>query len=788
MAFTGRSGYSSGSSSTGSSGGARVRSVTLTRRPSSTKLGFSIRGGKEHGTGFFVTAVEHNSEASKSGLMVGDQILRVNGFPVEDATHKEVLHLIQGQPTITLKVKSVGMIPVKENPEDELSWQIVDASNSPTHLDYKPDLCDENSNISPVSDVRMVLKVPPRAKLGCGICKGPDWKPGVFVQFTKENSIARVAGLRPGDQIVQCNNFTFTPETPFSEAVSVMRCSGVLELIVRKGAGLELFPGESSGYNSSASSVAGDNPPSRLSVLHEESNHNGFNDACIERNGNGQNRSDYSNGCTVIHVGGDEPDSTANKKIAEICMVSQQLETKTTTVFVEVHHSEDDTVSHTQSDTSTDRLTNSSSVSSFTSSASSLSSAISQELERRSKRTPAEIAAKTNHQTDKLIKSGLAKEKVQQHEQLMQEFRKAHKKMFSGDQQENVNDEEREETRLAAEQKVKTNGETEKKLEERKTETERTNKHQTAPPPPPPLPNGKEKEKVVYKPNHPSTKKYPAPMPPAPPSPPYCPTPDYDTTSLASDSIEENDKRSQKNSQKGDIVEMQSLESFKLTNPSKVKPKPPNTYFTQNPSLTSDTSNGTASTLPIKDKPVVTIREYPGGKERKNPAKFDFLQNIPPPVANDGEPIGARLQNELSHTLSRATVLTKNETQVTNFNQNGQNKKGTVVMINGTSNQEPAKPFYLFPANQMNSADSKKITSIIHSVNKPYANGRPKSNIVENGTKNSVTFNFSNKTQEVRNVNHTQPNGILKNGNNNIAQIQIQSIDKTHKSIKFGGS
>jgi hypothetical protein len=38
---------------------------------------------------------------------------------------------------------------------------------------------------------------------------------------------------------------------------------------------------------------------------------------------------------------------------------------------------------------------------------------------------------KAQHPTDKLIKSGLAKEKVHQHEQLMQEFRQAHKKMFS---------------------------------------------------------------------------------------------------------------------------------------------------------------------------------------------------------------------------------------------------------------------------------------------------------------------------------------------------------------------
>lgn len=41
------------------------------------------------------------------------------------------------------------------------------------------------------------------------ICKGPEWKPGIFVQFTKEGGIARDAGLRPGDQILYCNNIDF---------------------------------------------------------------------------------------------------------------------------------------------------------------------------------------------------------------------------------------------------------------------------------------------------------------------------------------------------------------------------------------------------------------------------------------------------------------------------------------------------------------------------------------------------------------------------------------------------
>lgn len=50
----------------------------------------------------------------------------------------------------------------------------------------------------------------------CSICRGPDWRPGIFVQFTKEAGPARDAGLRPGDQLLQCNGTPFT-DIPFSE-------------------------------------------------------------------------------------------------------------------------------------------------------------------------------------------------------------------------------------------------------------------------------------------------------------------------------------------------------------------------------------------------------------------------------------------------------------------------------------------------------------------------------------------------------------------------------------------
>ena len=64
-------------------------------------------------------------------------------------------------------------------------------------------------------------------------------------------------GLRPGDQILECNGASFK-NIEFGDAVFHLKSSRQLDLTVKKGAGLELFPSESSGYDSSASSSVGD--------------------------------------------------------------------------------------------------------------------------------------------------------------------------------------------------------------------------------------------------------------------------------------------------------------------------------------------------------------------------------------------------------------------------------------------------------------------------------------------------------------------------------------------------
>lgn len=82
--------------------------LTLGHPPFSS-YGFSLRGGREFGTGFFVSNVVKGSEADLKGLQVGDQIIRVGGstgsYRVDDAVHKELSQFIINQDRLTLKVR-----------------------------------------------------------------------------------------------------------------------------------------------------------------------------------------------------------------------------------------------------------------------------------------------------------------------------------------------------------------------------------------------------------------------------------------------------------------------------------------------------------------------------------------------------------------------------------------------------------------------------------------------------------------------------------------------------------
>lgn len=106
---------------------------------------------------------------------------------------------------------------------------------------------------------------------------------------------------------------------------------------------------------------------------------------------------------------------------------------------------------------------------------------------------------------------------------------------------------------------------------------------------------------------------------------------------------------------------MESLESYRLNQPLGHSPKPPNTYFskpktTLSPQLSNSSVSSTNSTLK-KQRPVsVTIGEYPTNTYRKQPGKFNFLQNGHDDLDGSiqtNQQITSQFVTELAQTLNR---------------------------------------------------------------------------------------------------------------------------------------
>lgn len=115
---------------------------------------------------------------------------------------------------------------------------------------------------------------------------------------------------------------------------------------------------------------------------------------------------------------------------------------------------------------------------------------------------------------------------------------------------------------------------------------------------------------------------------------------------------------------KDEKAELNSLESYKLKNPSSTQPKPPSNYFVRAP-------NGTA-TMKKNSRPVsVTIGEYAyNGANRREPTKLEFLNGDKPDGPHDSKEetsISNRLQSELVLTLSRSNLRKKTEVLVSSF-------------------------------------------------------------------------------------------------------------------------
>ncbi|KAF5918885.1 hypothetical protein HPG69_005926 [Diceros bicornis minor] len=200
-------------------------------------LGLSVRGGLEFGCGLFISHLIKGGQADSVGLQVGDEIVRINGYSISSCTHEEVINLIRTKKTVSIKVRHIGLIPVKSSPDEPLKWQYVDQFVSESGGGW-------SSLGSPGSrdnkEKKVFISLVGSRGLGCSISSGPVQKPGIFISQVKPGSLSAEVGLEIGDQIVEVNGIDFS-SLDHKEAVNILKSSRSLTISIVAGAGRELF-------------------------------------------------------------------------------------------------------------------------------------------------------------------------------------------------------------------------------------------------------------------------------------------------------------------------------------------------------------------------------------------------------------------------------------------------------------------------------------------------------------------------------------------------------------------
>ncbi|XP_032395447.1 whirlin isoform X3 [Etheostoma spectabile] len=245
-----------------------IRQVTMKRHKSNEGLGFSIRGGSEHGVGIYVSLVEPGSLAEKEGLRIGDQIMKVNDKVFDKVTHAEAVKVLKGSKKLCLSVRSVGRIPGGYVTNHVYTW--VDPQGR--SVSPPPDLTEHrsatlrrtdsqrrsNMQLLQEGDEKKVnLVLDDGRSLGLMIRGGAEYALGIYITGVDQGSAAECGGLKlfpgpplppcsvppamplcsppppqVGDQILEVNSRSFL-SIPHDEAVRVLKSSRHLMMTVK---------------------------------------------------------------------------------------------------------------------------------------------------------------------------------------------------------------------------------------------------------------------------------------------------------------------------------------------------------------------------------------------------------------------------------------------------------------------------------------------------------------------------------------------------------------------------
>ncbi|XP_033841276.1 PDZ domain-containing protein 7-like [Periophthalmus magnuspinnatus] len=248
------------------------------------RLGFSVRGGSEHGLSIFVSKVEDNSTAEEAGLRVGDKLVEVNGISLESITMSSAVKVLTGSNRLRMVVRRVGKVPGIRYSKEKTTW--VDLVHRRMVVEESGKTPSEASSGSALQRIVHLYTTSDDYCLGFNIRGGKEFGLGIYVSKLDPGGLAEQNGIKMGDQILAANGVSFE-DISHSSAVEVLKTHTHVMLTIKEAGrypaykemvaeyrwlnklanGTQSSSSQGSDSTSSASSLSSGTPVSSLSGL-----------------------------------------------------------------------------------------------------------------------------------------------------------------------------------------------------------------------------------------------------------------------------------------------------------------------------------------------------------------------------------------------------------------------------------------------------------------------------------------------------------------------------------------
>uniref|UniRef100_A0A6Q2Z4D2 PDZ domain-containing protein 7 n=1 Tax=Esox lucius TaxID=8010 RepID=A0A6Q2Z4D2_ESOLU len=194
-------------------------------------LGFSVRGGSEHGLSIFVSKIEDGSSAEQAGLCVGDQLVEVNGISLEGITMSSAVKVLTGNARLRMVLRRVGKVPGIRYSKEKTTW--VDLIQRRMVVEESGRTPSDASSDSVLRRIVHLYTTSEDYCLGFNIRGGKEFGLGIYVSKLDPGGLAEQHGIKMGDQILAANGVSFDDIT-HSNAVEVLKSHTHIMLTIRE--------------------------------------------------------------------------------------------------------------------------------------------------------------------------------------------------------------------------------------------------------------------------------------------------------------------------------------------------------------------------------------------------------------------------------------------------------------------------------------------------------------------------------------------------------------------------